>query len=157
MNHIIDIFNCDCVVHELGLWVMYWDKCHWLMHILNNSKCIWSVHPSNWDALGAINIYWDQCMYWGQSHWTKYTLHIFNLLCANVFGQYIPVTGMHWVLSIYIEINVCIEGKVTGQSTHCISLTFTSQLLGYTKWYQSFVDMMSLQSMPLDETHVACL
>ena len=65
-----------------GLWLMYWDKCNSMMHILNNPKCIWPVHPSNWNALGAINIYWDQCMYWGQSLWTKYILHIFNLLCA---------------------------------------------------------------------------
>ena len=58
-------------------------------------------------------------MYWGQSHWTKYILHIFNLLCAVHPSYWDVLSDINYLLIWRAPINAI------GWSTYCMSLTMT--------------------------------
>ena len=141
------------------------------------------VHPSYWDVLSDINFCWDleprinaigwsTCctsltmtewcipvngmhsglwvMYRDQCHWMKHILNISNYVCPVHISNWDALGRINYIL---MSMSSDKEYIAYLQLISCSA----SQLLGFTKWYQLFVDMMSLPSMLLDEARCMSL
>ena len=125
MKHIMDIFNCDCVVHPSNWayrlcpqinvtgWCTYWTSptnCQWTKCILHIFNLFFAVHHNYWDALSNII---NHLLIWRaphQCHWMKHMLH--NRVC--------------FIHPSKCGYQLCIEINVTGRSTLWTSLCLCS-------------------------------